>query len=103
MLEGPADSEKAFSMANFCTSLKTSGVAPFALSAVIELLSVLAVARSVRSTSLNKKLPCSERIDPSVICPATSLAMIVGTSLVPVSVRRIVLLILKPSLSVKVI
>ena len=57
---------------------------PSAFSAVTDLVASVAVGRSVRSRSANAIEPLSLSVVPSRITPPTSVAVIVGTSLVPV-------------------
>ena len=57
------------------------------MTAATDLVASVAVGRSVRSRSANAIEPVSLNTpDPSVMAPATSVAVIVGTSLVPVMV-----------------
>ena len=73
----------ASAMAACCAEVRTS-TAPPACVATTDLVASVAVGRSVRSRSANAIEPASVSAEPSVMTPATSVAVSTGASFVPV-------------------
>ena len=76
----------AASIADCCADERVNVVVPSARLAATLVVALLAVGRSLRSTSVKVTEPESVSVVPSVIVPATSTATVAGTSLAPVMV-----------------
>ena len=76
----------AASIADCCADERVNVVVPSARLAATLVVALLAVGRSLRSTSVKVTEPESVSVAPSVMTPATSTATVAGASLAPVMV-----------------